>query len=454
MQRNISVIGCGKLGASLVAVLAKQGHCVVGVDVVEAYVAALNAGHAPVQETNLESEISANAPRISATMDTAAAVAETDLTFVVVPTPSDDEGCFSAEYAKAAFEAIGRGIASKDSYHLVVLISTVLPGTMRYVLAPAIEEASGKTIGPDFGLCYSPAFIALGSIIHNLLNPDFLLVGQSDDRAGDTLQAVYCDLVANDAQVARMTWENAELTKISVNTYVTTKIAFANMLADMCDRLPGGDVDVVSDALGMDRRIGRRYLTGGLGYGGPCFPRDNRALIWIADRLGADVGLARTTDQMNRDSAKGHVERYRSLLAEARKTAVLGLAYKPDSHWAEESQGLFLAEACAQVAETVGYDPLARDMAQDMLGDKVQVLDTLEAALDGADLVLITTQDKAWQALTPDHLGGGSSPVTVIDFWRGLPQVVRDAEHVRYVSYGKPPLEGHDDTLLRGIWID
>ena len=199
---------------------------------------------------------------------------------------------------------MGKALAKKKDYHNIVLTSTVLPGSTRQVLLPILEKESGKKAGRDFGLCYSPEFIALGSIISDFLNPDFTLLGELDEKCGEQVEEIYKQVMINGAPCARMSLENAELTKISVNTFVTTKITFANMLAEICEKLPGGDVDVVTNALGLDERIGRKYLTGALGYGGPCFPRDNVALTYIAKELGVEAGIAETTDRLNRSIAK------------------------------------------------------------------------------------------------------------------------------------------------------
>src|SRR6185437_6603583 len=152
------------------------------------------------------------------------------------------------------------------------------PGATGGPIRAALEDASGKRAGTDFGLCYSPEFIALGSVIRDFLNPDFYLVGEFDQRSGDALDEVNRKICVRDPVVHRMSIENAEIAKIALNSYVTMKISFANTLADLCERIPGGDVDVVTDAIGSDARIGRKYLTGGLGFAGPCFPRDNVAL--------------------------------------------------------------------------------------------------------------------------------------------------------------------------------
>src|SRR5947209_5455827 len=331
MSRRFSVVGLGKLGASMAAAIASRGHEVIGVDVNRRAVERMNAGEAPVQETGLHDLIAANRARLEATMSHEEAVLGSELTFVIVPTPSDDRGAFSLQYAAYAFREIGKALAKKSGYHTVVLTSTVLPGATRYGLAPVLERHAGKPCGSGFGLCYSPEFIALGSVIRDFLNPDFLLIGEFDRRAGEHLEQCYRDILPGHPPVARMTLENAELAKISVNAFVTTKITFANLLAELCGRLPGGDVDVVSAAIGLDSRIGRKYLTGGLGYGGPCFPRDNVALSFLARALGTQADLAEVTDARNRALADSVLTRIQPYIAKGATVAVLGLAYKPFS---------------------------------------------------------------------------------------------------------------------------
>src|SRR5262249_44043123 len=204
----------------------------------------------------------------------------------------------------AAFGRIGAALAAKSGYHLVVLVSTVLPGSTRR-LASLLERASGKTCGADFGVCYSPQFIALGSVIRDFLHPEFTLIGEFDDRSGQMLQAAFTDVLPDRPPSRRMSLENAELAKIALNTYVTMKITFANQLAAVSDRLPQGDVDTVTATIGLDVRIGPKYLKGGLGYGGPCFPRDNLAFGAMARELGANPDLWETIDRINRSIPSG-----------------------------------------------------------------------------------------------------------------------------------------------------
>jgi len=447
-----SVIGLGKLGTSMMAAIANRGFRVIGVDVNPRSVELVNAGHAPVWETNLEETIAANKERLRATLDHREAILGSDLTFVVVPTPSDNRGAFSLQYAAWAFREIGRALKEKEGYHLVVLTSTVLPGSTRYGLLPILEQESGKTCGRDFGLCYNPEFIALGSVIHDFLNPDFVLIGEFDERSGSMLEAFYAQILENQAPCARMSIENAELTKIAVNTYVTTKITFANMLAELCERIPGGNIDVVTNALGLDRRIGHKYLKGALGYGGPCFPRDNVALSFIARALGSSADLAEVTDRMNRTLSNRVIERLKPLIRKGMTVAVLGLAYKPGSHVVEESQGIYLARLLAGLGVRVlGYDPLANEMARVELQDQALILESLEECISQADMVLITTPDPIFRSLTAADFDENSS-VIVVDFWRILEKELAGRENIRYIPVGRSLDDEANAQTLQELW--
>jgi UDPglucose 6-dehydrogenase len=453
MIQKISVIGLGKLGASMAAAFAHRGFDVIGVDVNHKSIEAVNAGRAPVQETNLDELIAANREKIRATLSHEEAILNSDISFVIVPTPSDERGAFSLQYAAWAFKEIGKALAKKNAYHNIVLTSTVLPGSTRQALLPILEKESGKKAGRDFGLCYSPEFIALGSIIRDFLNPDFTLIGELDEKCGAQLEEIYSRVMENNAPAARMSLENAELTKISVNTFVTTKITFANMLAEICEKLPGGNVDVVTNALGLDTRIGRKYLTGALGYGGPCFPRDNVALSFIAKELGVSARLAETTDSMNRSVAAKVVERLRPLIRENATVAVLGLSYKPFSHVTEESQALYIAQALSKAgARVVGYDPLAGEMALNELHGQIVVLDSAEECLSQAEAVLVATPDPAFKYLTAQDFRNEYAEVLVVDFWRLLKENLQNQPGIKYIAFGYGDDDLENTKRLKELW--
>lgn len=453
MINTVSVIGLGKLGGTMAGCLASRGFNVIGVDISQKAVDALNAGRTPAPENGLDELIGKNKERIRGTLSHEDAILSSDLSFVIVPTPSDERGAFSIQYAAYAFEAIGKALAKRSAYHTVVLTSTVLPGSTRYSLLPILEKFSGKTCGKDFGLCYSPEFIALGTVIRDFLNPDFYLVGEFDERSGDALESVNQRVALNKAPTQRMSIENAELAKIAINSYVTLKISYANMLADLCERIPGGDVDVVSDALGLDKRIGRRYLTGGFGYGGPCFPRDNVALNFVGKHLGASTQLLEVNDEFNRSISPRFVEKLKPYLREGATAAVLGLAYKPLSHVIEESAGVYLCRALADAGlRVIGYDPLATQEAHVALRDHALVTDSVHNCLQDAECVLVTTPDDVYKALTPEDYIGNKKSVTVVDFWRCLPESVRNHPKIRYVAMGRCIDNEAAIKNLEGLW--
>jgi UDPglucose 6-dehydrogenase len=415
---KLSIIGLGKLGAPMAAVMAHKGHMVVGVDVNPDYVAAIQQGHAPLRETGLEEMIQANRERLSATTDYEQAVLETDATFIIVPTPSDPDGRFSLRNVMIAAEKIGAALRKKQGWHLVVLSSTVMPGSTGGKLLPALEEYSGKKCGEGFGLCYNPEFIALGSVIRDMLNPDMILIGESDERSGEILERFYTGVCDSNPHIRRMNHVNAELTKISVNTFVTTKISYANMLAQVCETLPGADVDVVTSAIGCDSRIGQKYLKGALGYGGPCFPRDNLAFSALARANGVPPILAEATHQLNQSQAPRLAKWILARLPEGGTVGVMGLSYKPNTEVIEESQGLALAKHLLSVGvPVIVYDPAAMENAQPQLVGNVTFATSAADCARQADVLAITTPWAEFREISPEDFKRHG---TVLDCWRML----------------------------------
>lgn len=452
---NVAVIGLGKLGSSLAAVFAAKGHHVIGTDVSEYAVAKLNAGQEPVFEQGLAELIAANSDRLEATLDTAEAIAACDISFVIVPTPSSEDGSFSLDYVRAAFQQIAAGIHQKSSYHVVVLVSTVLPGSLRFGVLPALEEAVGRPVGDGYGVCYCPAFIALGNIISNFLNPDLILLGESDARAGAFVETFYASVVGDDVPCQRMSLENAELTKIALNSFVTMKITFANIIAQICERMPGGDVDIVTNALGLDERIGPKYLKGGIGFGGPCFPRDNAALSFIARELGGSAELAETTHRANQAYSMEIVARALELGEANLKTkiAVLGLAYKPGTNFVEESPGISLANAWADAGMVViGYDPLAGETAKAELHEDVLIAEDIDSCIQDADLVFITTPDAVFQNLAVENFNVAATGVQIVDFWRILDSTFSEAKNLTYLPSGRNINRAAGSAILERLW--
>ena len=417
---KISVVGLGKLGSPIVAVLASKGYDVIGIDTNRSFVEQINKHIAPVQEPHLQELLTQNKARISATTDWSKAVLESDLTSIIVPTPSASDGSFRNDYVLSVMDEIGRVLTTKKGYHLVVVNSTTMPGSVGGAIKDRLERASGRKVGPDLGLCYNPEFIALGDVVQGLLHPDFILIGESDKKAGDILEGMYRKVCGADANIARMNFVNAELTKISVNTYVTMKISFANMLGEICDRLEGSDVQVVTDAIGRDTRIGKKYLKPATGYGGPCFPRDTIAFGRMAHIVGAKADLALSTDLINRRQITRLSEITRGLVPGGSTVAILGLSYKPNTPVIEESQGVMLAKALlASGFKVVAHDPMAAAPAQAVLGNTVSFASSAQEALMQADVAVIITPWPDYADIAPEWIKR-SKLKCIIDCWRQL----------------------------------
>jgi UDPglucose 6-dehydrogenase len=417
---RIAVVGLGKLGAPLAAVLASKGNDVLGIDVNPTAVSRLNEGRAPVDEPGLQALVSASRERLGATTDLAAA-ASAEVSILLVPTPSDHRGAFSNEHLLAALDEVGRGLAARDDYHVVVVASTVMPGSCDAEIRRALEHASARRVGETLGLCYSPEFIALGNVIRDLLEPDLVLIGESDARAGDVLERLYAGVCENGPPFRRMSLVNAELTKIAVNTYVTMKISYANTLADMCERLPGADADAVTDALGLDSRIGRKYLHGAIAYGGPCFPRDNKAFGVLARDLGTESLLAEATDLVNAAQTDRLARVVQSRLKAGNAVGILGLAYKPETGVIDESPGVALARLLGKAGYEVRvYDPVAMEAALHALGGLGHGSASVAELLAHSDVTVIATPWPEFAELPIKAIEGNRRPV-VIDCWGLLP---------------------------------
>ena len=286
-----------------------------------------------------------------------------------------------------------------------------------------LEKTSNKKCCKDFSVCYNPDFIALGNIVQNFLNPDMILIGESDEGGGSILENIHRKLVENRPNIHRMNFYNAELTKIALNSYCTLKITFANELAKICESVPGGDVDVVLSALGDDERIGHKYLKGGLSYGGPCFPRDNRAIAYTVAKFGGELELAKLTDALNDYHKNERIPNLILNILEEKKTnriSVLGLTYKPDTTLVEEAAAISIINALSTkgIHLTI-FDPAGMDNAKIEIKatHKVEYAASAKDCIQGHIVCLIATPWKEFSKLTKEDFVNCMKDPVVIDGW-------------------------------------
>jgi len=429
-KETLSIFGLGKLGSTMLSCFAYKGWKVIGVDVVQENVDAINDGKSPIFEPRVGELINDNKELIEATTDVEYAVLNSHASFVMVPTPSEESGLFSTKFVEAVCKDIAQVLKIKKDYHVIIITSTVLMGDTERV-GKMVEDISGKKIGEDFGLVYNPEFIALGRIVMDFLNPDMVLVGESDERAGSFVESLHKRLTDNDADVYRMNSYNAELAKISLNSFCTLKITFANTIAEICENLPGGDSEKVLKAIGSDSRIGTKYFRGGLGFGGVCFPRDNRALFYSAKNFGVDMLFSKRTDDINDYHKTARIcELITNIMAEKETDdlAILGLAYKEDTPIVEESPAMEVVKLLSWngIRITV-FDPAAMEEAKKELGeqgdqDNVVFADTALSCLKDQSVCFIATPwDQFTELEANDIIEAMNDNPIILDAWGILP---------------------------------
>lgn len=360
---ELAVIGLGKLGLPLAALQARH-HRVYGIDTDKRIVTAVTHGECLIREPGLPHllRVVRQSGNLSAHTDYLH-VKNTDFSLIIVPTPSDETGAFTSKYVLEAVEKIGRAVARQRNRHVVVVCSTVMPGQCDGPIRAALEKASGKTVGDDIGLVYSPEFIALGSVIRDMEFPSMTLIGESDAESGRAYEELMRHIT--DAPVCHMSLTSAEIAKIAVNGFVTMKISYANVLGEICERYPNANAGQVTAAIGLDYRIGTPYIKPGGPYGGPCFPRDSRALALIGEQVGVSMPLARSTDTINERQVQRIADRVESMGRS--RVGILGMSYKPGTPVTEESFGIKLAKELHRRGLSIKvYDPIVFPQATDL----------------------------------------------------------------------------------------
>lgn len=432
MQKKvISVIGMGKLGLPLALLYAENGYRVIGYDIVKSSIEKLQQGISPISEEGVQRLLTSNRKRLSFTSQIAD-IAISDITFIVVPTPSNTDGSFSPTHIVAALNSFGPYLRKKKSHHTVVVTSTVSPGTMDGVLKPLLQKLTEKKIGVDLGLCYSPELIALGSVIHDMRHPDFLFIGQSDVRSGNEVQKIRKGICKNAPPVVQTNWINVELAKLSLNAYITTKISFANMVARICERTPQADSEVVLQTIGLDSRIGRKYLKGGLGYGGPCFPRDTLSLAAAIKTVHLDIRLPQVIHEFNEDQVQYVLELVARHTKQHDVVGILGLGYKQGTDVIDESQGvLLLKKLLSRGVKVVAYDPLAMENTKKRVS-AARFADSLEKCIQMSDIVILTTQTDDFKDIRWDRY----EDKVVIDCWRIINLAKQNKKRNTFIQLG------------------
>jgi UDPglucose 6-dehydrogenase len=441
---RISVIGTGYVGLVSGVCLAEIGHQVVCVDIDPVKVAKVRSGVPPIHEDGLEHLLRTNlGTRFSATSDLQAAVLSSDLTLIAVGTPFDGR-TIDLSAVKQAVTAIGTALRDKDGHHVVIVKSTVVPGTTDSVVRPLLEQASGRSSGRDLGVGMNPEFLTEGRAVRDFMEPDRIVFG-GDARTMQALDEMYASF--RDVPKIRTNPRTAEMIKYASNALLATAISFSNEIANLCAAVGGIDiVDVMegvhaSSYLTVTSRSGERsrpaitsFLQAGCGFGGSCLPKDVRALIAHGESVGSPMPLLRAVIEVNEaqpDQILRILEKHFATLAGLR-VGVLGLAFKPDTDDIRESPSIRVIQSLlARGASVKAYDPVATAAAKGVLGSTVAYAADMDECLRSVDAVVLLTSWRQFESV-PAKLGALESAPLLLDGRRLLDK----AAVTRYAGIG------------------
>jgi UDPglucose 6-dehydrogenase len=386
---KVAVIGTGYVGLVVGACLAESGNDVIGADVNQSKIDGLKRGQLPIFEPGLDKLVAENlaADRLTFTTDVADAVRRSDVIFIAVGTPPGEDGSADLQHVLSVAATIGQ---TMNGEKIVITKSTVPVGTAKLV-RDAIEARTSWPVH----VCSNPEFLKEGAAVDDFMKPDRVVLGVENEQAAEVLRDLYEPFVRQGNQILMMDVASAELTKYAANAMLASRISFMNFIARMCERT-GADVDMVRLGVGSDERIGSSFLFPGIGYGGSCFPKDVKALICAAQRLGVTTEMLDAVEHIN-DHQKGLLlrkveERFGPDLS-GRVFAVWGLAFKPLTDDMREAPALVTIEGLlSRGASVVAHDPEAMHEAKRYFGDRIGYAETPYETLQGADALLIHTE--------------------------------------------------------------
>ncbi|MDL0131910.1 UDP-glucose 6-dehydrogenase AglM [Halobacterium salinarum] len=389
---KLSVIGSGYVGTTIAACFAELGHDAVNVDIDEAVVNSINDGRAPIHEPGLEALLEKHGGKsLTATTDYDDLL-ETDITFLALPTPSKEDGSIDTSIIEAAAETLGDTLREKAGDHVAVTKSTVIPTTTTETLAPILADTSGKQLGEDLHVAMNPEFLREGTAVEDFQNPDKVVFGSDSETAINTLQEIFEPLTkASNATVVETGVEEAEMIKYANNAFLASKVSLINDIGNICKEF-GVDAYEVADAIGLDNRIGERFLRSGLGWGGSCFGKDTNAIIHAAKETGYEPAMLDAAVAVN----DRQPERLLSLLddhidVESERVAVLGLAFKPGTDDVRDSRAIPVINGLQERGVNVAaYDPVAAENMRTHFPD-IEYTDAPQDALAGASACVVCT---------------------------------------------------------------
>ena len=433
---KLAVIGTGYVGLVSGTCFSEFGFNVTCVDKDAEKITKIESGIMPIYEPGLEELVGKNvvAGRLNFSTETGLAVRDADAVFIAVGTPARrGDGHADLSYVYAAAEEIANHLTG---YSVVVTKSTVPVGTGREI-ERIVRKANPSA---DFDVVSNPEFLREGAAISDFMRPDRVVVGAETDRARDLLRRLYRPLYLLETPILMTGLETSELIKYASNAFLAVKISYINQMADLCERV-GADVQDVARGMGLDKRIGNKFLHSGPGYGGSCFPKDTMALVRTAQDHDADVSIVNEVVSYNTARKLSMAQRVVQAAGgsvDGKTIAVLGLAFKPETDDMRDSPSLDIVPVLVAAGASIrAYDPKAMEEARHLLPAAVTLQTSAELCLEGADIAVVITEWNEFRALTPDQFLRSMTGTTLVDL-RNIydPSAMRDAG-LTYLSIGR-----------------
>ena len=386
---KISVIGGGYVGLVSAVCFAQLGHTVGLIEIDIDRASSISRGSPQIYEKGLEALLSKHLEKSLHVSTAYDAIPDTEIFFICVGTPEGDNGHPDLSMIQSACQSLGRSLIDMDSYHVVVVKSTVPPGTTEGLVVPTVLEHSQRA-GDEIGFCMNPEFLREGRAVEDFMHPDRIVIGSNDSRAGDWAESAYRGI---EAPIVRTGIKSAEMIKYASNAFLATKISFANEIGNLCKRL-GIDVYEVMEGVGMDHRISPPFLDAGAGFGGSCFPKDLSALIHLAEGMNEEPLILRSVQNVNERQPARMLELLQKKIGslEGKRIAVLGLAFKNDTDDVRQSRSIpVILELEEMGARIAAYDPQANDNMKKLIPD-IEYCSRVTDALEDADACIVMTE--------------------------------------------------------------
>ena len=399
---KIAIVGLGFVGLSLTSVLSAKGYDIIGIDIDEQKCDKISNGISPFFEPELEKTLRNGLKKKLKISNDFSLITNCDFIFVTVGTPQNTNGSIDLSIIKKAISSIGQNISQSKKKPIIFIKSTVIPGTIKKIILPILEKKSNKKAGKDFGLISNPEFLQESSAIKDTKFPHVVVLGNTDNKFVDKAKKLFLKLHPN-VPIIITNHQTAEMIKYANNSFLATKISFINQLSNICQKIPGANIDDIGKTIGLDPRIGKLFLNAGPGYGGSCLPKDMKALINFANITGVNPLLLNAVEEVNTKQLEKIIqitkEKYGNLAS--KKITILGTAFKPNTDDIRDSIAIeLIKKLLKQKAKITIHDPKAIKNTREIFKEKISYAKTIEDALTKSQCVIIMTQWKQYEKLS------------------------------------------------------